>query len=77
MFLPFDLVISLWGINFKELKEKWNDFIKINVAELFLIINGQKGHKGWICIFMTKMNVYLYICKGRKIIMFVYLLNNY
>ena len=42
MFLPFYLVISFWGINFKEIKEKQNDFTKINVAVLFLIIKTDK-----------------------------------
>ena len=36
MFLLFDLVISLWGINFKEIKEKENDFTRTNIAVLII-----------------------------------------
>lgn len=46
MFLPFDLVISLLGINFQEIKEKQSNFTNINIAVLFLIIKiDKKGHK--------------------------------
>lgn len=52
MFLPFDLVISLLGINFQEIKEKQSNFININIAVLFLIIKIDK--KG------TRLNMHIH-----------------
>lgn len=57
MFLFFDLVISLWGINFKEIKEKQNDFIRTNIAVLFLIKADKKGTRLNMHVH-DKMNVY-------------------
>lgn len=57
MFLLFDLVISLWGINFKERKEKQNDFTRTNIAVLFLIKADKKGTRLNMHVH-DKMNVY-------------------
>lgn len=54
MFPLFDLVISLWGINFKEIKEKENDFTRTNTAVLFLIKKLTKRAQGRICTLRTK-----------------------
>lgn len=58
MFLLFNLVILLWGINIKEIKKKQNDFTRTNIAVLFLIIKADKKGTRLNMHVHDKMNVY-------------------